>query len=75
MNLYVDGPRRQRSNGLLLHIDTSYHSGNQRWSAEDLSAKLLDYRPVQSYESQYGDAFGLFNRYNLLELLDDTEKQ
>ena len=75
MNLYVDGPRRQRSNGLLLHIDTSYHSGNQRWSAEDLSAKLLDYRPVQSYESQYGDAFGLFNRYNLWELLDDTEKQ
>ena len=75
MNLYVDGPRRQRSNGLLLHIDTSYHSSNQRWSAEDLSAKLLDYRPVQSYESQYGDAFGLFNRYNLWELLDDTEKQ
>ena len=75
MNLYVDGPRRQRSNGLLLHIDTSYYSGNQRWSAEDLSAKLLDYRPVQSYESQYGDAFGLFNRYNLWELLDDTEKQ
>ncbi len=75
MNLYVDGPRRQRSNGLLLHIDTYYHSANQRWSAEDLSAKLLDYRPVQSYETLYGDALGMFDRYNLWELLDDTEKQ
>lgn len=74
MNLYVDSPRYQRSNGLLLHIDTKYHSANQRWSAEDLSSKLLDYRPVQSYESHYGDSAGLFTRYNLWELLDDTKK-
>ena len=70
MNLYVDAPGRQRSNGLLLHIDTKYHSANQRWSVEDLSRKLLDYRPVQSYEAYYGDAPGMFDRYNLWELLD-----
>ena len=40
---------------------------NQRWSAEDLSAKLNDYKPVQSYEEHYGDAVGIFGRYDLLE--------
>ena len=51
----------------MLHIDTGYRSANQRWSAEDLSAKLNDYKPVQSYEEHYGDAVGIFGRYDLLE--------
>ena len=67
MNLYVENAKYQSSNGLLLHIDTGYRSANQRWSAEDLSAKLNDYKPVQSYEEHYGDAVGIFGRYDLLE--------
>ena len=67
MNLYVENAKYQSSNGLLLHMDTGYRSANQRWSAEDLSAKLNDYKPVQSYEEHYGDAVGIFGRYDLLE--------
>ena len=75
MNLYVDGPRDQRSNGLLLHIDTYYHSANQRWSAEDLITKLADFKPVMSYNAHFGDAYGLFARYNIIELPEDEEEQ
>lgn len=67
MNLYIDGPYHQRSNGLLLHIDGSYHSANQRWSAEDLSGKLLDYKPYRSYRLHYGDEDLFYDRYDLLE--------
>ena len=75
MNLYIDTPRDQRSNGLLLHIDTGYHSAPQRWSAEDLAAKLLDYKPSMSYNAHYGDVYGLFTRYNVIELSDEEEEQ
>lgn len=68
MNLYVDSVRYQRSNGLLLHIDTGYASANQRWSAEDLSAKLADFQSHDAYRTAYGDAVGIFARYDLLEL-------
>ena len=68
MNLYVDTPRYQRSNGLLLHIDTGYRSANQRWSAEDLSAKLVDFKPNDSFVAHYGNPAVYFGRYDLLEL-------
>ena len=66
--LYVDTPRYQRSNGLLLHIDTGYRSANQRWSAEDLSAKLVDFKPNDSFVAHYGNPAVYFGRYDLLEL-------
>lgn len=75
MNLYVDGPRDQRSNGLLLHIDTYYHSANQRWSAEDLITKLVDFKPVMSYNAHFGDVYGMFARYNIIELPEEDEEQ
>ena len=68
MNLYVDTSNYQRSNGLLLHIDTGYASANQRWSAEDLSNKLADFTSHEAYRTAYGDAVGIFARYDLLEL-------
>ena len=66
MNLYVDTSYYQRSNGLLLHIDTGYRSADQRWSAEDLTAKLADFKSHDSYVAHYGDAAGIFGRYDLV---------
>ena len=68
MYLYIDSPTYQRSNGLLLHFDTGYRSAAQRWSAEDLSAKLADYKPYATYEEHYGDFAGMFGRYDLVEI-------
>ena len=67
MYLYIDSSTYQRSNGLLLHIDTGYHGANQRWSAEDLSAKLTDYKSHDSFVAHYGDVAGIFGRYGLVE--------
>ena len=67
MNLYVDTSNYQRSNGLLLHIDTGYRSADQRWSAADLSAKLADFKSHDSYVAHYWDAAGIFGRYDLVE--------
>lgn len=67
MNLYVDKSNYQRSNGLLLHIDTGYRSANQRWSAEDLSTKLVDFTAHEAFTTNYGDVAGTFGRYDLVE--------
>ena len=67
MNLYVDTSNYQRSNGLLLHIDTGYRSANQRWSAEDLSGKLVDFKSHDSFVAHYGNPAGFFDRFDLLE--------
>ena len=68
MNLYVDSSRYQRSNGLLLHIGTGYRSANQRWSAEDLSTKLVDFKSHDAFVTNYGDASGIFGRYDLVDM-------
>ena len=68
MYLYIDSPTYQRSNGLLLHIDTGYRSANQRWSAEDLSGKLADFKSHDAFVAHYSDTAGSFGRYNLLEI-------
>ena len=68
MNLYVDTAKYQRSNGLLLHIDTGYRSANQRWSAEDLSTNLADFQSNETYVAHYGDVVGSFGRYDLIEV-------
>ena len=67
MYLYIDSPTYQRCNGLLLHIDTGYRSANQRWSAEDLSAKLVDFKSNDAFVAHYGDAAPIFGRYGLVE--------
>ena len=67
MNLYVDTSNYQRSNGLLLHIDTGYRSANQRWSAEDLSGKLVDFKSHDSFVAHYGNMASFFDRFDLLE--------
>ena len=67
MNLYVDTSNYQRSNGLLLHIDTGYRSANQRWSAEDLSGKLVDFKANDSFAAHYGNPAGSFDRFDLFE--------
>ena len=74
MNLYVDGPHDQRSNGLLLHIDTYFHSLNQRWSAEDLSGKLMDFKPYMGYMSHYEVPFTVYDRYNVLEQQENGDE-
>lgn len=68
MNLYVDKSNYQRSNGLLLHIDTGYRSANQRWSAEDLSTKLVDFTAHEAFTANYGDVTNTFGRYDLVEV-------
>ena len=67
MNLYVDSSSYQRSNGLLLHIDTGYRSADQRWSAEDLSTKLVDFKSHDSFVAHYGSPAGFFERFDLFE--------
>ena len=67
MNLYVDTSNYQLSNGLLLHIDTGYRSANQRWSAEDLSGKLVDFKSHDSFVAHYGNPAGFFDRFDLFE--------
>ena len=67
MNLYVDTSNYQRSNGLLLHIDTGYRSADQRWSAEDLTAKLADFKSHDSFVANYGNPAGFFDRFDLFE--------
>ena len=67
MNLYVDTSNYQRSNGLLLHIDTGYRSANQRWSAEDLSGKLVDFKANDSFAAHYGNPAGSFDRFDIFE--------
>ena len=67
MNLYVDTSNYQRSNGLLLHIDTGYRSADQRWSAEDLSGKLVDFKSHDSFVAHYGNMASFFDRFDLLE--------
>ena len=68
MNLYVDSGNHQTSNGLLLRIDHNYYAGLQRWSAEDLSTKLLDYKIEQTYEDLFADPINIYNRYDLVEV-------
>lgn len=67
LNLYVDSSNYQRSNGLLLHIDTGYRSADQRWSAEDLGNKLVDFKSHTAFVTNYGDGTGYFHRYDLIE--------
>ncbi len=74
MNLYIDGSYDQRSNGLLLHIDTYFHSLNQRWSAEDLSSKLMDFKPYMGYMSHYEVPFTVYDRYNVLERQENGDE-
>ena len=74
MNLYIDGPHDQRSNGLLLHIDTYFHSLNQRWSAEDLSSKLMDFKPYMGYMSHYDVPVTVYDRYNVLEQQENGDE-
>ena len=75
MNLYVDRANYQRSNGLLLHIDTGYRSAGQRWSAEDLSAKLVDFKAHDSFVAHYGDAPVSFGRYDLVAVTEQAPVQ
>lgn len=83
MYLYIDSPTYQRSNGLLLHIDTGYRSANQRWSAEDLSAKLVDFKSNDAFVAHYDAAAPIFGRYGLVEyaprsvseILQDVQSQ
>ena len=67
MYLYIDSPTYQRSNGLLLHIDTGYRAANQRWTAEDLSGKLADFKSHDAFIAHYGDMAGIFGRYGLVD--------
>lgn len=67
LNLYVDSSNHQRSNGLLLHIGTGYGSGYQRWSAEDLGTKLVDFKSHDAFVTNYGDTANIFRRYDLIE--------
>lgn len=67
MYLYIDSPTYQRSNGLLLHIDTGYRAANQRWTAEDLSGKLADFKSHDAFIAHYGDMAGIFGRYGLID--------
>ncbi|MDY2636928.1 MAG: hypothetical protein SOV56_03200, partial [Phascolarctobacterium sp.] len=67
MYLYIDSPTYQRSNGILLHIDTGYRAADQRWSAEDLSGKLADFKSHDAFVAHYGDVAGSFGRYDLVE--------
>ena len=75
MYLYIDSPTYQRSNGLLLHIDTGYRSADQRWSAEDLSGKLADFKSHDAFVAHYGDVFGSFGRFDLVELAPKSVAQ
>ena len=75
MYLYIDSPTYQRSNGILLHIDTGYRAADQRWSAEDLSAKLADFKSQDAFVAHYGDVAGNFGRYDLVELAPRTVGQ
>ena len=75
MNLYVDTSNYQRSNGLLMHIDTGYASTNQRWSAEDLSGKLVDFKSHDAFVAHYSDTVGSFGRYDLLEIAPRSVSQ
>lgn len=75
MYLYIDSPTYQRSNGLLLHIDTGYRAANQRWTAEDLSAKLVDFKSYDAFTAHYSDRLGSFGRYDLLELAPRSVSQ
>ena len=68
MNLYVHSNNRQTSNGLMLRIDNNYFAGPQRWTAEDLSTKLLDYKIEQTYADLIADPISIFNRYDLVEV-------
>lgn len=67
LDLYVDSSNYQRSNGLLLHIGTGYGSGYQRWSAEDLGTKLVDFKSHDAFVTNYGDTANIFRRYDLIE--------
>ena len=75
MYLYIDSPTYQRSNGILLHIDTGYRAADQRWSAEDLSGKLADFKSHDAFVAHYGDVAGNFGRYDLVELAPRTVGQ
>ncbi|MCQ2373870.1 MAG: hypothetical protein MJ050_07320, partial [Phascolarctobacterium sp.] len=68
MNLYISDSHNQTSNGKLLHLDNYYYVHNQRYSAEDLSRILADYKAMHTYALYYGDNLGLFKRNNLYEL-------
>ena len=46
---------------------SGYRSANQRWSAEDLSAKLVDFKSNDAFVAHYGDAAPIFGRYGLVE--------
>jgi hypothetical protein len=72
MNLYVDSAKYQQSNGLLLHIDSGYRSANQRWSAEDLSEKLVSDAAQTAYDAHYTDPTVLFSKYDVIELPEQS---
>ncbi|MEE1194613.1 MAG: hypothetical protein U0K79_07440 [Phascolarctobacterium sp.] len=44
-----------------------WHRANQRWSAEDLSTKLVDFKSHDAFAAHYGSPAGFFDRFDLFE--------
>lgn len=68
MNLYIDSPNFQRSNGILLNINDYYYANHQRYAANDHFTMVADMKPANVYGFYYKDQLGLFDRYNLIGL-------
>lgn len=68
MNLYIDSPNFQRSNGILLNINDYYYANHQRYAANDHFTMVADMKPANVYRFYYKDQLGLFDRYNLIGL-------
>ncbi|MDO4203130.1 MAG: hypothetical protein Q4D07_01310 [Selenomonadaceae bacterium] len=68
MNLYIDKPNFQRSNGVLLNIKGYYYANHQRYAANDFATMVADTKAANVYTSYYKDSIGMFDRYNLIDM-------
>ena len=71
MNLYIYSSDYQTSNALLLHLGRYHYAGAQRYSLEDAMGFMSDTKAIDVYNKNYYDNFVLFNRYNLVDSIDN----
>ena len=72
MNLYIDAPRFQRSNGTLLNLKDYYYANNQRYAANDFATMVADTKAANVYTCYFKDSVGMFDRYNLIDMPEVT---
>lgn len=67
VNLYIDTPTYQRSNGLLLHLRNGHYAGVQRYPLDNLAAIQNGVQAMDAYNTYFNSPVNQGSRYDLVD--------